>query len=321
MELLCEKDYAQEMRESVWRELSAVRRECFVRVRDGAELFCVCYEAPAPRGSVVLLHGLGETVEKYREMCYYFLKSGLTVLIYEQRGHGRSTHEVQAGLIYVRAFSQYVDDLLDVLASGAVKLPSPRYLYAHSMGGAVAALALEREGHGFARAVLSSPMIAMQYKNVPRILGYTASGIMRLLGRGKCRFPGVGEAPPPEKESFLHSGATSEARFEQYRALKSTDRQLYASSVTNKWMWEALACTRDILRRGAPERIGIPVRIYAASGEMLVLEEPQRRLAARIPQGEFVRVEDAKHELYFTHDAVFAPYVRGILAFFEDGKE
>lgn len=321
MELLCEKDYAHKMESEVWRVLSAARRELYVRVRDGAELFCVCYEAPAPRGSVVLLHGLGETVEKYREMCYYFLKSGLTVLIYEQRGHGRSTHEAEAGLIYVRAFSQYVDDLFDVLASDAIKLPAPRYLYAHSMGGAVAALALEREGHGFARAVLSSPMIAMQYKSVPRILGYAASGVMRLLGRGKRRFPGVGEALPPERESFLHSGATSEVRYESYRMLKCADRRLYASSVTNKWMWEALACTRDILRRGAPERIHVPVRIYAASGEMLVLEEPQRRLAARIPQGEFLRVENAKHELYFTDDAVFAPYVRGILAFFEDGGE
>ena len=105
MELLCEKDLAQKMREEVWPTLSAARREVCVRAADGTELFAVLYTPPAPRGSVVLLHGLGETAEKYRELCYYFFKSSLTVLIFDQRGHGRSGRAVPQQLIWVDRFA------------------------------------------------------------------------------------------------------------------------------------------------------------------------------------------------------------------------
>lgn len=313
---LREAEYAQRMREEVLPALLAARRESRFQTKDGAALFVVRYEAEAPRGSVVILHGFGECVEKYRELCYYFLKSGLTVLAFEQRGHGRSAREVEPGLIYIKRFSQYVEDFAALMACEAEHLPTPRYLYAHSMGGAVAALYLERHPGFFDKAVLSSPMIAMQYKNAPRWAGYTACVLLGSLGLNKRRFMGMKKAPAPEAERVEGSGAGSRARFACHRDVKMTDPLLWSSRPTFAWIREALGCTRQILKKGAPERIDIPVRVYAAEREMLVLEGPQRALAARIPQGEFFLVPGAKHELYFAEDEILHPYLSQILDFF-----
>lgn len=316
LDFLCETNYAARVQQEVLPALFAARRESRFRTADGAELFVVRYEAEAPRGSVVILHGFGECAEKYREMCYYFLKSGLTVLVFEQRGHGRSSRAVEPGLIYIKHFSQYVEDLAALMACEAARLPTPRYLYAHSMGGAVSALYLERHQGVFDKAVLSSPMVAMQYKNVPRWAGYAACALLGSLGLNKKRFMGMKKAPAPEAERVEHSGAGSQARFACYREVKMTDPLLWSSRPTFAWIREALGCTRHILRKGAPEKIKIPVRVYAAEQEMLVLEAPQRELAARMPKGEFRLVAGSKHEIYFAEDKILHPYLREILDFF-----
>jgi lysophospholipase len=209
-----------------------------------------------------------------------------------------------------------VEDLHDLLLATEAQLPTPRYLYAHSMGGAVAALYLAQHQGFFQKAVLSSPMIAMQYKGVPRFLGYAACAVLRLFGRGKKRFVGMSEAPLPEAECVERSEAQSAARFEAYRRLKLSEPRFRASRPCVKWVHEALRCTRSILKRGAPEGISIPVRIYAAEREALVLEAPQRAFAARLPRGEFRLVAGAKHEIYFAGDEILHPYMREVLEFF-----
>ena len=316
--LLCEADYARDFEERVIPTLSRVRQDFVHTTKSGAELYTVRYDAQQPRGTVVLLHGLGESAEKYRELCYYFLESGFTVLAFDQRGHGRSTRLVETGLIHTTRFSHYVEDLHELLCAQQAHLPAPRYLYAHSMGGGVAALYLAQHQGFFQKAVLSSPMIAMQYKGVPRFLGYAACAVLRLFGRGKKRFVGMSPSPSPEQECLERAEAQSVPRFEAYRKLKLTEPRFHAARPTVIWVQEALRCTRDILKRGAPEGITIPVRVYAAELETLVLEAPQRAFAKRLPNGEFHLVSGTKHEIYFAKDEVFHPYIKDILTFFEE---
>ena len=314
--LLCEADYARDFEERVIPALACAKREFLHTTKNGTQLYAVRYDAQQPRGTVVLLHGLGESAEKYREMCYYFLESGYTVLAFDQRGHGRSTRLVETGLIHTTRFSHYVEDLRELLCAQQAHLPAPRYLYAHSMGGAVAALYLARYPGFFQKAVLSSPMIAMQYKGVPRFLGYVACTVLRLLGRGKKRFIGMSPSPSPEQECVERTEAQSVPRFEAYRKLKLSEPRFHAARPTVVWVHEALRCTRDILKKGAPEGITIPVRVYAAELETLVLEAPQRAFAARLPRGEFRLVVGAKHEIYFAGDEILHPYMSEVLEFF-----
>lgn len=59
-------------------------------------------------------------------------------------------------------------------------------MFAHSMGGAIAILALERYPRLFEVAVLSAPMCAMQTGKYPRFLAKLLAEFCCLTGKGKC---------------------------------------------------------------------------------------------------------------------------------------
>ena len=314
---LRETEYSLQMQQTVQPVLQSAREERTLTTADGKQLFVVCYRARQPRGSVVILHGFGETAEKYHELCYYFLQCGYNVLVYDQRGHGRSTRLAAQGVVHNPEFEKYVEDLAFVLEAEQESLPAPRYLFSHSMGGAVAALYLERGGSFFKKAVLSSPMIYMHHKRVPRKAGELLCHIGCRLRPAADRFFAVSAAPTPENESFERSAASSQARFEYYRTVKSQSPLLYASKASNGWMLEAMRCPRRILKKGAPERVQTPLRVYAAEWETLVDRRPQQKFAKRVQTGRFFLVKGCKHEIYFATDEVLHPFLCELLAYFD----
>ncbi len=315
-EFLSASSLGDALRDTVRPYLLARRSEWVHQTADGTELFCVRYEADAPRGSVVLVHGLGECTEKFLELCYYFLRENLTVLIYDQRGHGRSTRIDDRRVIHVHRFSQYVEDLAELLAATAELLPAPRYLFAHSMGGAVSALYLEKGTDFFAKAVLSSPMIGVKYQGIPRpVVRWMCRGIS-LLGAGKRKLFLLHNAREPHEEDFTFASGTCKARFDAYLQIKTAEPLYRNAKPSGAWLREALGCHGKILKKGAPESIRAEVLLLAAEKEHLVELRDQQKFIARVPRGSMVTVADAKHELYYAHDAVLHPYLNTVLDFF-----
>lgn len=311
---ISEAAFAQEMQARVMPVLDAARRADTFKGYDQNLLRFVRYDATAPKGTVLMLHGLNESTEKYREMIYYFLCAGLSVLIFDQRGHGRSHRTVKQGLVHVTRFDEYVKDALCAIKGPLAACPPPYFLFGHSMGGAVAALLLEQKGHPFEKAVLSSPMIrTFRYPHIPPALVGFACGALSAIGFAKrgvsARKKHAGE------EDFANSCALSEARFAAYAALKRQQPEYAGGTITFGWTKEAIGVTKRILAKGAPERIAIPVRIYSAGRDHLVESAEQRELAARIPKGEFVSIPDAKHEIYMANDDILYPYLDGVLRF------
>ncbi len=315
-EFLSASTLADALRDTVVPYLRARRNEWVHKTGDGAELLCVRYAADEPRGSVVIVHGLGECTEKFLEMCYYFLQENLTVLLYDQRGHGRSTRIPERRVIHVHRFSQYVDDLAELLAATAEQLPAPRYLFAHSMGGAVSALYLERGTDFFEKAVLSSPMIGVKYRGVPRPLVRWMCQGASLLGAGKRKLFLLHNAREPHEEAFAYASGSCEARFDAYQQIKTAEPLYRNAKPSCAWLGEALGCHGKILKKGAPERIQTEILLFAAEKEHLVELADQQKFIARVPKGKMVTVKDAKHELYYAHDAILHPYLDQILDFF-----
>lgn len=105
--------------------------------RDGTTLALSRWAAAsgaAPRGQVLIVHGLGEHAARYAHVAAALNAEGWSVLGFDQRGHGRSTGR--------RGTLARADSLLDDLAQvidQAGSVPGPRVLLGHSMGGAVAA--------------------------------------------------------------------------------------------------------------------------------------------------------------------------------------
>jgi len=103
---------------------------------DGLQLHLQPWPCNQPaKGSVLIVHGLGEHIGRYAHVAKKLNTWGWSVLGYDQRGHGRSLGK--------RGALNHGDDLLLDLARVIDTLrstwPGPLVLLGHSMGGLVAA--------------------------------------------------------------------------------------------------------------------------------------------------------------------------------------
>lgn len=313
-DFLCESEYEKRMQGEVLPLLASLADEGFFQTRDNKTLHYVNYLAPTPRGSVVILHGYTESAAKYRELAYYFVRAGLSVLTFDLRGHGDSVREGKKGAVHVSRFQRYVDDLEDFLRTVKGDIATPLYLFAHSMGGAVAALYLEQHSDTFAKAILDAPMIAPIHKGLSYRACRVLCGTAKLFGCGKRP---ISFLKRPRNGRSFDPSLRSAARAAHYRAFKDAHPTYRVGPATYSWLYEALGVTKTLLRAGAPEGVAVPVLLYAAEHDRLVQSAPQKAFIARVQQGEYILVRGAEHEIFGAVDAVAHPFFESVLDFFE----
>ncbi|MBK7614828.1 MAG: alpha/beta hydrolase [Burkholderiales bacterium] len=107
-----------------------------LQTSDSLALHLHCWPGPAtPRGTVVLVHGLGEHAGRYTHVAAALNAAGWRVLACDQRGHGQSAGP-RGG---IAAPDSLLADLALVLDSARAEQPGPLVLLGHSLGGLVAA--------------------------------------------------------------------------------------------------------------------------------------------------------------------------------------
>ena len=126
-------------------------------LRDGSALVQRCWQpAGAPRGTIVIVHGLGEHSGRYSQLAAELTDDGWAVRAIDLRGHGRSQGPRGA----IPSPTAMRDDILDALADARQAAPEqPLVLLGHSMGGAFAAEALAHDTKAADALVLSSPAL------------------------------------------------------------------------------------------------------------------------------------------------------------------
>ena len=109
-----------------------------------------------PRGRVLVAHGYAEHGGRYRHVGERLTAAGLSVVIPDHRGHGRS----QGRPVSVVRFDDYVDDLHTVAAEVAAEWgEAPTVLLGHSMGGLIAVLYALRHAAELRGLALSAPAV------------------------------------------------------------------------------------------------------------------------------------------------------------------
>lgn len=100
---------------------------------DGLEMYSVEWVPDGEiKGVVVLIHGLGEHVNRYEHVALAFTQRGYALAGFDLRGHGRS-----GGLRgHTPSMEIYFRDIDDFLIQMGRHFPgAPTFLYGHSMGG------------------------------------------------------------------------------------------------------------------------------------------------------------------------------------------
>ena len=313
--LALSEGYARTMRDEVLPYNAARGRERIVKGDGGRPLYTVCCDADAPRGTVLIVHGFTENADKYAEIIYALLVNGLSVVAYDQRGHGRSWRPEgleEISLTHVDSFDEYVRDMEIVCRQVLADMPKPHRVLCHSMGGAVTALYLEAHPGEFDRVAMCAPMIAPNLNGIPRPAALLMCQTEKKLGHSKRRIVG---SKPYAGERFEDAAANGRERFEWYEALRKATPAFQNNGPTYGWTLEAIRVTDAILAPGAVERIDAKVRLYTAEQDGSVLPGPQGQFIERVRDGERITVANTRHEIYRAPDAVLFPWWRDVLSF------
>lgn len=124
-------------------------------------------EGVRQRGTVLVVHGLGEHAGRYDTLARILNGWGFTVRSYDQYGHGESDG-ARGALPHP---GRLLDDLADLVESARVRNPGlPLVLLGHSMGGLVAASFVARTLQAVDLLVLSSPALATRLTPVQKLL-------------------------------------------------------------------------------------------------------------------------------------------------------
>lgn len=146
--------------------------------RDGHVIHGVSWATQqAPRGVLVIAHGLSEHAERYDVLAGRLAAAGYQVYAHNHRGHGREA-AVPGWFAAHDGWSLVVDDLREVVDHAAAAHPqTPLVLYGHSMGSFVARAFFLRYGQRLSGMVLS----ATGYRQ--RLLARLMRGVARLAAR------------------------------------------------------------------------------------------------------------------------------------------
>ena len=260
-----------------------------------------------PRGTVLLLTGRSEFVEKYAETVGELLSRGFQVVAFDWRNQGLSDRPLANTQIHhLASFDTLVDDL-DAVVERVVRpvAAGPLLLLGHSMGGLVATLGLVRHPDRYRAAVLTAPMYDIFTGPVPRRVALWLAERLCARGRAAEYAYGQGDYNAAEGVFTPSNPITSDAR--RYAVFHDAFRdrpELRLGGVSFGWVRAAL-CASDQLLRDAPlERVTTPVLLLSAPKDAIVRSEAHRMVAARLGNATLKEYPDAKHELLMERDDI-----------------
>jgi lysophospholipase len=275
-----------------------------IKTPDGVTLRYARFAPPPGRkGTVVVLQGRAEFIEKYFETARDLRARGFAVATFDWRGQGlsdRALSDRHKG--YVRDFSQYAADLDAVMEQVVLPdCPPPIFALGHSMGGAIAIRACHSGSRWFERVVLSAPMIALPHSGLTAVAGPFAR-FMRLLGRGSAYVPTGGDEATGA-EGFIGNVLTSDpVRFARNAAVLEDEPALGLGSPTIAWADAALRQMKEFAAPGYAGHIRQPMLLLAAGRDEVVSTPAIEAFGSNLLAGRHLILAGSRHEILQEQD-------------------
>jgi len=258
-----------------------------------------------PKGTVCLLQGRAEFIEKYFEVVGELLGRDFAVVAFDWRGQGLSGRQVRNPRKgHVRRFSDYRHDLEAIRDQVLVHhMPEPHFALAHSMGGAIALSAAYESWLPFRRLVTTTPMIALCIIKRTRSVALVVR-VLRMLGFGKSFVPGGGEtsiSTMPFKGNRLTGDP---ARYARNVAAATAIGPGAVGAPTVAWLDAAFRFMRRFADPRYAMKIRLPALIVAAGADPVCATPATERFASRLKAGRVIVIPGARHEILMERDAI-----------------
>ena len=270
-----------------------------LKTPDGVSLRFARWLPPAGRrGTVVLLQGRAEWIEKYFETVRDLRARGFAVATFDWRGQGLSDRllsDRQKG--YVRDFADYDTDLETFVREVVLPdCPPPLFALGHSTGATVLIRTAHRGRRWFDRMVLGAPLIDLQGFNATTTAKLVVR-TMRLTGFGGMYVP-RGDVGVMSAKPFVGNQLTSDpVRYARNAAILEAEPALAVGQPTVAWADAAYRTMRTMQERSFPMQIRQPMLIIAAGADAIVSNAAIEDFATLLRAGSHLVVPGAKHEL------------------------
>lgn len=248
----------------------------WLEASDGVRIRVGAWNTKATTGTVMLLPGRTEYVEKYGRAASDLAARGYATMCLDWRGQGladRITSDAMSG--HVLHFADYQLDFAAMMAAAEdLNLPRPWYMLAHSMGGCIGLRSL-MDGANVDAVVFSGPMWGIQMADALRPVAWSLSWGSRQIGMDHFYAPGTARDSYVLSEPFETNRLTCDQNMYQYMVDQLIAYpELGLGGPSLRWLHEALRESWDLARRPSPdiacltvmgtdEDIVDPARVYA----------------------------------------------------------
>lgn len=255
-----------------------------------------------PRGTLVILGGRGDFIERYFETARDIVTRGFAVAAVDMRGQGGSQRSSKDPLRDDTSSFSVFDEDLRTLMDGLVlpTCPPPYYALGHSTGGHIL-LRVLRNSDWFRKAILVAPLVEIMYGPWPKPLVSLLVNGVTLARQGSLFLPGV-RKKPMTRDDFPGNPLTSDrTRWERDSNTLELAPHLGLGGPTFSWLKAARHSLREVAKA---ERPRAPVLIVAASADRVVSNEGIRRLARDVPGIALTFIPGAQHEILCERDEI-----------------
>ncbi|MBS0270498.1 MAG: alpha/beta hydrolase [Proteobacteria bacterium] len=277
---------------------------------DGLKLRCALWEATRgpSRGTVCIVQGRGEFIEKYFEVIADLRRRGFGVATFDLRGQGGSERILgnrRKG--HVVAFTEYDRDLA-IFVDEIIRpsLPEPLIGLGHSLGGNILLRGAQDEASPFARMILLSPMIEIHERmlGASRPLAKAYSNVASMCGFATTYVRGGGNEPN-DLTDFEGNRLTADfVRWSRIKSIMETAPDLAVGAPTVGWLRAALRSCSMLSRPDYPKYVSVPMMLFAAGADQVVSPQAIEDFAVDLKSGGHILIPGSRHEILQETDAI-----------------
>jgi lysophospholipase len=271
------------------------------------------------KGTVLLLPGRTECIEKYGRAAGDLIARGFSVITVDWRGQGlsdRALPDRQSG--HVGDFAEYQEDLDAMLAEARrAGLPEPFYMIAHSMGGCIGLRGLMR-GLPVKAAAFSAPMWGISMAAWLRPVASLIAALSRPLGFAHRYAPSTSSETYLTQVPFEGNVLTTDREMWAYMRRQVQDvPDLSLGGPSIAWLHAALKECAALAALPAPK---VPVICGLGTAEKVVDVAPVHLRMAGWANGQLDLYPGAEHEIMMEGPSTRCRFFDRAAALFEANR-
>ena len=287
-----------------------------VVTNDGYHLRAMSARVGNARGTVVLLGGRADFMERYFETARDLMARGFCVASVDLRGQGGSQRLTEQRLRgHVNGFEDYDEDIRAFMTQVVLPdCPPPYYMLAHSTGGNIA-LRLIRTRNWFRKCVLVAPLVNLNYGAWPPSIVRLLTSLAMTLRLSWVFLPGRKRAPLGRKDFTGNPLTLDQRRWNRDCAVLEAAPELATGGPTYGWLSATLRSISTLRAMKSEKGLKCPVLIVAAGLDSVVDNEATRQFSERVAGVSLITIPEALHEILLERDVIRQQFLAAFDAF------